>query len=60
MSFKHRKPKDTLYVEKMVEFLKLNHEFHTFDREDVVTSAENIVQILKSFDPMEIRNSVSV
>ena len=60
MSFKHGQPKDTLYVEKMVNFLELNHEFHAFDREDVFSAAENIVQILKSFDPMEVRNSVSV
>ena len=60
MSFKHGHPKDTEYVKTMVAFLRLNHQFHTFDREDVVTSAEKIVQILKIFDPMEIRNCVSV
>ena len=56
MSFKHGHPKDTEYVKTMVDFLKLNHQFHAFDREDVVTSAEKIVQVLKIFDPMEIRN----
>ena len=60
MSFKHGKPKDTVYVKEMVDFLKLHHEFHTFDREDVISSAEKIVQVLKIFDPMEIRNAVSV
>ena len=60
MSFKHGHPKDTEYVKKMVDFLHLHHQFHTFDREDVVTSAEKIVQVLQIFDPMEIRNAVSV
>ena len=60
LSFKHGQPKDTEYVKKMVDFLHLQHEFHTFDREDVVTSAEKIVEVLKIFDPMEIRNAVSV
>jgi len=60
MAFKHGHPKDTEYVKTMVAFLKLNHQFHVFDREDVVTSTEKIVQVLKIFDPMEIRNCVSV
>jgi asparagine synthetase B (glutamine-hydrolysing) len=60
MSFRHGQPKDTEYVKKMVDFLHLQHEFHTFDREDVMASVEKIVQVLKIFDPMEIRNCVSV
>ena len=60
MSFKHGQPKDTEYVKRMVEFLHLQQEFHTFDREDIVASVEKIVQVLKIFDPMEIRGDVSV
>lgn len=60
MSFKQGQPKDTEYVKKMVDFLHLQHEFHTFDVEDVLSAAEKIVQVLKIFDPMEIRNAVSV
>jgi asparagine synthase (glutamine-hydrolysing) len=60
LAFKHGHPKDTEYVKKMVAYLHLNHQFHTFDRPDVVGAAEKIVQTLKIFDPMEIRNSVPV
>jgi len=60
MAFKHGNPKDTQYVAKMVSFLNLNHETYVFDREDVVKAAEKIVQVLKVFDPMEVRNSVPV
>lgn len=58
VSFKEGKPKDTRYVKKMVSFLNLNHEFHVFDSKDAVSAAGKVVEVLKTFDPMEIRNSV--
>lgn len=60
MAFKHGNPKDTVYVNKMVDFLKLNQETHTFGRKEVLESAPKIVKALKKFDPMEIRNSMPV
>jgi asparagine synthase (glutamine-hydrolysing) len=60
MAFKHGNPKDTEYVKRMVAFLKLNHETHTFDRDEVLSNAPKVVEALKKFDPMEIRNSVPV
>lgn len=58
VSFKQGKPKDTEYVKKMVDFLDLNHEFHVFDADDAVNAAQEVVKVLKLFDPMEVRNSV--
>jgi asparagine synthase (glutamine-hydrolysing) len=60
MHFKHGNPKDTGYVKKMVAFLNLNHETHIFGREGVLSSAPKVVEALKKFDPMEIRNSIPV
>ena len=61
MAFKHGNPKDTEYVKKMVAFLKLkDHKTHVFERDEVVKNAPKVVEILKSFDPMEIRNSMPV
>jgi asparagine synthase (glutamine-hydrolysing) len=60
MAFKHGNPKDTEYVKKMVSFLKLNHETHVFDRDEVLSNAPKVVGALKKFDPMEIRNSIPV
>jgi len=60
MAFKHGKPKDAKYVKKMVAFLNLNQETHTFGREEVINNAPKIVKALKKFDPMEIRNSIPV
>jgi asparagine synthase (glutamine-hydrolysing) len=58
VSFKEGKPRDTPYVKKMVSFLNLNHKFHEFDSKDTVRAAGKVVEVLKTFDPMEIRNSV--
>jgi asparagine synthase (glutamine-hydrolysing) len=60
MAFKHGNPKDTEYVKKMVAFLKLNHETHVFDRDEVLSNTPKVVEALKKFDPMEIRNSIPV
>ena len=58
VSFKEGKPKDTEYVKKMVSFLNLNHKFHVFDSESAISAAGEVVDVLKTFDPMDVRNSV--
>ena len=60
LAFKHSNPKDTQYVKKMVDFLKLNQETHVFDRDEALANAPKVVAALKKFDPMEIRNSLPV
>ena len=60
LEFEHGTPKDKKYVEKMVEFLKLNHELLVFGHDEMVSAAEKVVEILKTFDHMEVRNSVPV
>ncbi len=58
VSFKQGKPKDTEYVKKMVDFLKLDHEFHVFDIKDAVNATKDVISVLKTFDPMDVRNTV--
>jgi asparagine synthase (glutamine-hydrolysing) len=60
LEFEHGTPRDKKYVEKMVEFLKLNHELLVFGHYEMVAAAEKVVEILKTFDHMEVRNSVPV
>jgi asparagine synthase (glutamine-hydrolysing) len=60
VEFEHGTPKDKEYVKKMVEFLKLNHELVVFGHDEMVNAAEKVVEILKTFDHMEVRNSVPV
>jgi asparagine synthase (glutamine-hydrolysing) len=60
LAFKHGNPKDTQYVKMMVDFLKLKQETHVFDRDEVLEYFPKVVEALKKFDPMEIRNSLPV
>jgi asparagine synthase (glutamine-hydrolysing) len=60
LAFKHGSPKDTQYVAQMVDFLKLKQETHIFDRQEVLQFYPKVVEALKKFDPMEIRNSLPV
>jgi asparagine synthase (glutamine-hydrolysing) len=60
LAFKHGNPKDTEYVKKMVSFLKLKQETHIFDKDEVLEYYPKVVDALKKYDPMEIRNSLPV
>jgi len=60
MAFKHGNPRDAEYVKQMVALLKLNQETHEFGREEVLKYYPKVVEALKKFDPMEIRNSLPV
>ena len=60
LAFKHGNPKDTEYVKKMVELLHLKQETYQFGKEDVLKYYPKVVEALKKFDPMEIRNSLPV
>jgi asparagine synthase (glutamine-hydrolysing) len=61
LEFEHGIPKDKKYVQIMKNFLKLkNHEVLVFGHEEMVAAAAKVVEILKTFDHMEVRNSVPV
>jgi asparagine synthase (glutamine-hydrolysing) len=60
LAFKHGNPKDTGYVKTMVAFLKLDQETHIFDKDEVLKFYPKVIDALKKFDPMEIRNSLPV
>jgi asparagine synthase (glutamine-hydrolysing) len=60
LAFKHGQPKDTEYVTKMVELLNLKHETYQFGKEDVFKFYPKVVEALKKYDPMEVRNSLPV
>ena len=60
LAFKHGQPKDTQYVKRMVELLHLKHETYEFGKEEVFKFYPKVVEALKKFDPMEIRNSLPV
>ena len=60
LAFKHGQPKDTQYVKMMVDFLHLKQETYQFGKEDLFKFYPKVVEALKKYDPMEIRNSLPV
>ena len=60
LAFKHGNAKDTQYVKEMVAFLKLDQETHVFGKDEVLKFFPKVVEALKKYDPMEIRNSLPV
>jgi asparagine synthase (glutamine-hydrolysing) len=60
VEFEHGNPKDRKYVEKMVGFLNINHELLVFNHDGMITAARKVVEVLKTFDAMEVRNSIPV
>lgn len=60
LAFKHGQPKDAQYVKMMVDFLHLKQETYQFGKEDLLKFYPKVIEALKKFDPMEIRNSLPV
>ena len=60
VEFEHGNPKDTKYVKILVKHLKLDHEFIVFGHEELIRATKKVIENLKTFDHMEVRNSVPV
>ncbi|MCL2134055.1 MAG: asparagine synthase C-terminal domain-containing protein [Candidatus Bathyarchaeota archaeon] len=61
IEFKQGDPKDAKYVKKMVKFLKLkNHQTYVFDIKEALENIPKVVKALKTFDPMDVRNSMAI
>jgi len=51
---------DVQYASMMAERLGLKHLIYTFDRDELFEAIPVVVRTMRSFDPMEVRNSVTV
>ncbi|MFQ6080538.1 MAG: asparagine synthase-related protein [Candidatus Bathyarchaeia archaeon] len=51
---------DVEYATLMANNLRLKHFIRYFDKGELYDAIPHVVRILKSFDPMEIRNSVTI
>jgi asparagine synthase (glutamine-hydrolysing) len=51
---------DIEYAKLIAKTLKLDHTVHLFNENEIFNSIPIVIKTLKSFDPMEIRNSVSI
>jgi asparagine synthase (glutamine-hydrolysing) len=51
---------DVEYAKLVVSRLELKHYIHYFGNEELDENIRDVIRIMKSFDPMEIRNSVAI
>jgi asparagine synthase (glutamine-hydrolysing) len=59
-TFKPSNALDTEYSKLMAKRLNIEHYMHPFGDEEMHEVIPQIVKILKTFDPMEIRNSITI
>lgn len=60
VAFKHAPAPDLEYSKLVAERLHLPHKIHIFDDEEMLATKGEVIKTLKVFDPMEVRNSVSI
>lgn len=60
VGFEESSMKDLKYAEIMEEELNLDLHVFTFDFEEAKNAARDVVKIMRSFDPIEIRNDISI
>lgn len=60
VGFKHGPAKDLEFAKKMAGFLGIPHRIYIFNDDEMVKAVNEVIAVLKVFDPMEVRNSVPV
>jgi asparagine synthase (glutamine-hydrolysing) len=58
--FEQGVPEDIEFVKRMVSFLKLDHEFQVFNETDASHTAIKVINVLKTFDPMQVRHAIPI
>jgi len=58
--FKETSPPDLKYSMLIAKHLGAEHHIKFFDINEAVSAAKEVIKILKVFDPVEIRNSISI
>jgi asparagine synthase (glutamine-hydrolysing) len=60
VAFKPAPTIDIDYARLMARHLQIEHEVHFFDEKELLDAIEKTIEIMHSFDPMEIRNSAAI
>ena len=60
VAFKNTQAPDIGYARLIANRLGLRHAIHCFDEDELYNVIPAVVKTLRSFDPMEIRNSVTI
>ncbi len=58
--FEQGMPEDIDFVKRMVAYLKLDHEFQFFNATQAANTAGKVIDILKTFDPMQVRHAIPI
>ncbi len=58
--FKEANALDTKYAELMAKRLNIEHYINSFGEKEVLEAVPDVVKVLDSFDPMEVRNSITI
>jgi len=59
VAFRGAPTPDVEYADLVARNLELNHYVHCFDNDELEEAIRAVIMILKTFDPMEIRNSAA-
>jgi len=59
-AFKQANALDIKYAKLMAERLNIEHYMNPFDEDQVFEAIPDVVKVLECFDPMEVRNSITI
>ncbi len=59
-AFKQADALDVKYAKLMAKQLNIEHYMNPFDADEVFEAIPDVVKVLGSFDPMEVRNSITI
>jgi len=59
-AFEEANPLDIKYANLMAKQLNIEHYLNPFGEKEVLEVLPEVVKVLKSFDPMEVRNSITI
>ena len=59
-AFKEANALDTKYAKLMAKRLNMEHYMNPFGEKEVFEAIPDVVKVLDSFDPMEVRNSITI
>jgi asparagine synthase (glutamine-hydrolysing) len=59
-AFKQANALDIKYAKLMAKRLNIEHYMNPFDEDQVFEAIPDVVKVLKCFDPMEVRNSITI
>ncbi len=59
-AFKQAKALDLKYARLMAKQLNIEHHINPFDEKEIFEVIPDVVKVLRCFDPMEVRNSITI